>query len=175
MFSVNTYSCQLCQQRPLPRTSMNIRDIVKGKVVIVGIGNTLRGDDGFGPMLIEQLQELIPAMCLDAGSAPENYTGKIIKAEPDTIILVDAVHLGKKPGDFEIIQKSDIAKCGFSTHDMSPNMFIEYLENQTNAQIHLIGVQPHSIAFGDEMSEPVTNAMNELVRLIKQAFDTQAN
>ena len=34
-----------------------LKDILKGKVVIVGIGNTLKGDDGFGPAVIEQLRE----------------------------------------------------------------------------------------------------------------------
>jgi hypothetical protein len=31
------------------------KNILKGKVVILGIGNTLRRDDGFGPALIERL------------------------------------------------------------------------------------------------------------------------
>ena len=34
-----------------------LKEIFKGKIVIVGVGNTLRGDDGFGPMLIEKLKK----------------------------------------------------------------------------------------------------------------------
>ncbi|MFH1362969.1 MAG: hypothetical protein ABIH45_01995, partial [Candidatus Omnitrophota bacterium] len=59
-------------------------NILKGKVVIVGIGNIYRSDDSFGPQLIERLQGGINAVCIDAGTTPETYTGKMIKEGPDT-------------------------------------------------------------------------------------------
>jgi hydrogenase 3 maturation protease len=136
--------------------------ILKGKVVWVGIGNPLRGDDAFGPALVERLKGKIGAVCIDAGSAPEAYTGKIIKEEPDTIVLVDAVHLGQSPGAFAILEKSDILKTGFTTHDMSPSLFIEYLEGQTAAKIVLLGVQPETVALGAEMSAPVRTTLETI-------------
>ena len=109
------------------------KDILKGKVVIVGIGNTLRADDGFGPELIARLKGKVKASCIDAGSAPENYTGKIVKERPDTILIADALDLGKQPGEFAILKKDELLHCGLSTHDISPQMFIEYLKQQTGA------------------------------------------
>ncbi|HEB30892.1 MAG TPA: hydrogenase 3 maturation endopeptidase HyCI, partial [Spirochaetes bacterium] len=32
------------------------KEILKGKIVLFGIGNTLRGDDALGPMLVEMLR-----------------------------------------------------------------------------------------------------------------------
>ena len=90
----------------------------------MGIGNTLRADDGFGPALIDRLKEKMKAVCINAGSAPENFTGKIVKEKPNTIIIVDALHLGLSPGEYKILKKDDIAKSGFSTHNISPHMFI---------------------------------------------------
>lgn len=145
-----------------------IKDILKGKVVIVGIGNTLRGDDGFGPALVEKLAGKVNAVCLDAGSAPENHTGKIVKEKPDTILLVDAIHLGLAPGKYEILKKDQILKSGFSTHDISPHMFIDYLEKQTKADIYMLGVQPENLSFGQEMSASVKRALNEITALIKE-------
>ncbi|GAF74403.1 unnamed protein product [marine sediment metagenome] len=149
--------------------SSSLKTLLKGKVVIVGIGNTLRGDDGFGPALIAKLKGKVKAACIDAGSAPENYTGKIIKERPETILIVDALHLGKSPGEFEILKKEDIARMGFSTHDISPNMFIEYLENETQADIYILGLQPKSVSFGEEMSNSVKSALTEIADLIKEA------
>ena len=93
----------------------NFKNIFKGKVVILGIGNILRGDDGLGPVLIERLtlrlqksanlKGNIELVCFDAGTTPENYAGKIIKEKPGTILIVDALHLGKNPGDYEILKK----------------------------------------------------------------------
>ena len=63
------------------------------KIVLVGIGNPLRGDDGFGPALIAALDGQVRAVCIDAGTAPESYAGKIIKENPDTVVFVDAADL----------------------------------------------------------------------------------
>lgn len=145
----------------------NLKSILKGKVVIVGIGNTMRADDGFGPALIDKIKGKLKAVCIDVGAVPENYSGKIIKENPDTILIIDALHLGKKAGEYEILKKDDIAKMGLSTHDISPNMFIDYLESQTQANIYFLGMQPKSLSLGKEMSNEVQRAIDELVELIK--------
>jgi len=147
----------------------SFKNIFKGKTVIVGIGNTLRRDDGFGPALIKKLKGRVRALCLDAGMAPENYAGKITKEKPDTILLVDALHLDRAPGEYELLKKEDILSSGFSTHDLSPKMFIEYLENNTSAHIYMLGVQPKSVSFGEEMSNDVKKTLNEMAALICEA------
>jgi len=145
----------------------SLKTLFQGKVVIIGIGNILRSDDGFGPALISGLKDKIKAVCINAGTAPENYTGKIIQANPDTILIVDAVDLDKKPGEFEILKKDDIIKSGFSTHDISPNMFIEYLEHQTQADIYMLGLQPENLSFGEEMSDNIKAALKKISTLIQ--------
>ncbi|MBU1630420.1 MAG: hydrogenase 3 maturation endopeptidase HyCI, partial [Candidatus Omnitrophica bacterium] len=137
----------------------NFKDILKGKVVIVGIGNILRGDDAFGPVFIEKIKEHIDAICIDAGNAPENYVGKIAKLKPDTILIVDAVHLDLKPGEYEILGKNDINKSGFTTHTLSPVMFIEYLEKEIDANIYILGIQPKNTSFGEEISGNVAETL----------------
>ena len=139
-----------------------LKEILKGKVVIVGIGNTLRGDDGLGPALIARLRGKVKAVCLDAGSAPENYAGKIVKEKPNAILIVDALHLDKRPGEYEILKKDDIARCGFTTHDISPNMFIEYLKEETGADIMILGIQPGNLKMGNELSEPVKQTLDKI-------------
>jgi hydrogenase 3 maturation protease len=143
-------------------------EILKGKVVIVGIGNVLRGDDGFGPLLIEKLNGTVDALCFDAGTAPENYIGKIIQAKPDTVLFVDAVSGELNPGEYEILDKTDILGAGFTTHDLSPKMLIEFLEKETTAAIFMLGVQPQSLVLGDGLSEPVKKALYEVEMLIRE-------
>jgi len=142
------------------------KEIFKGKVVIVGIGNIMRQDDGFGPKLIENLKGKIQAVCIDAGTTPENYIGKVTKEEPNTILIVDAVHLGKIAGEYEILEKKDILKSGLATHDISPAMYIEFLEKETNADIYMLGVQSKSIDFGEEMTEAVKKSLEQIANKI---------
>lgn len=144
-------------------------DLFKGKAVIVGIGNVLKGDDAFGPALIERIQGRTRALCIDAGSAPENYTGKIIKEEPASVLIVDAAHLELSPGEYDILKKEEILKCGFTTHDLSPRMFMEFLEEGTRADIYMLAVQAEKVKFGEEMTESVKKALEEIAELIVEA------
>lgn len=156
------------------------KNIFKGKLVIIGVGNTLRGDDGFGPALIERLKKEIEKkgdrqlmsvpLLIDTGSAPENYAGKIAKEKPDTILIVDAIDLGLKSGEYEILKKTDIAETGFTTHNMSLNMFIEFLEKETEANIFILGVQPENVNFAVEMSECLKENIIEISDMIIEAI-----
>jgi hydrogenase 3 maturation protease len=146
-------------------------NILKGKCVFVGIGNCLRGDDGFGPALVEKLKENTSAVCIDAGSAPENYVGKIIKEKPNTVIILDAAHLGLKRGEYGVLKGDDIVKSGFTTHDQSPSMFIKYLEKETVADIYMLAVQPENISFGEELSGSVKEAIEKITNLIKESIN----
>ena len=150
---------------------INFGRLLKGKVVIVGIGHPLRGDDALGPCLVKRLEGHLDALCIDAGSAPENYLGKIIKASPDVVLFIDAVDFNKEPGYYKILEKEEILKTGFTTHDLSPRMLIEYLTGETQARIYLLGVQPKDLRMGQELSAPVQKALNELECLLKGAPD----
>ena len=143
--------------------------IFRGKTVIVGIGNSLRGDDGFGPALIEQLQGKVGCICIDAGSAPEKFLGVIVKEEPNTILFVDAADVGVEPGQYRILQPADILKCGLTTHDMSTRMLIEFLQSQTKANILMLGVQPQHLSIGEAMSPCLTETLDEIGMLIQEA------
>ena len=56
--------------------------IFKGKVVIVGVGNVLRGDDGLGPVFVERLKSKVGVPCINAGNAFENYMGCLLYTSP---------------------------------------------------------------------------------------------
>jgi len=146
---------------------MDLRSILRGKVVIVGIGNIMKGDDAFGPALLDRLAGKVKAVLINAGVSPENYTGKIAKEKPDCILLVDAADLGRKPGEWAILKRDEILKSGFTTHDMSPAIFIDYMKERTGADIYLLGVQPKNISFGDKMSHDVSKTLEAISELIK--------
>lgn len=143
--------------------------IMRGKTVVVGIGNPLRGDDGLGPALIARLHPTGNLICIDAGSAPENYAGRIAKEAPDTILLVDATHLGIEPGQYRLLKPADISAQGFTTHDMSSRMLIDFLSSQTRADIYMLAVQPQQVVLGEPVSACITHSLDEIERLIKEA------
>ena len=140
-----------------------LRQILTGRVTIVGIGNRLKADDGFGPVVIEHLLGRVRASLIDAGTAPESYLGKIIKSEPDTIIILDIADIKGSPGSIDILDKNDILKVGFSTHDASPGIFMEFLENSLKkAKLFMVAVQPASLRLGGALTDQVAGAASKI-------------
>ncbi|MFC1755655.1 hydrogenase 3 maturation endopeptidase HyCI [Thermoproteota archaeon] len=132
------------------------------KLLFVGIGNPLRGDDGFGPELINRIEGKIKADCINAEMTPENYIGKIVKAGADVVILIDAVSMDEAPATIKLISEDQIPEYGFSTHNMSPKLMIENIKSQISTFIVMIGIQPQKLEFGDSISESVEKELSTL-------------
>lgn len=139
---------------------VELSHLLLGRVLIVGIGNQLRADDGFGPFLINRLQGKIKADCLDVGSSPENYIGKIVKLKPDVILFVDAVSIKEEPSTLRLIKAEQIPEYGFSTHNMSPRLMIDNIKSQIKTKIFMLGIEPENLEFGEPISK---NVLEKLV------------
>jgi hydrogenase maturation protease HycI len=146
------------------------------KIVILGIGNEIKGDDGLGPIITKKLSSLFDEnkdiIIFDGGTVPENYTGLIRKESPTHIILVDAVDMKKEPGYIRVVEKEEIANYNISTHAMPISYLIKYIETTIGAQIILVGVQPKSMGFAEPVSKEVEKSIEEVVstfyKLIKE-------
>lgn len=141
-----------------------LKDRVKGKVVLLGIGNELRGDDGFGPYVVESLRGRVDAAVFNCGTVLENYYNPIVKENPDVIILLDIANFNGPFGEIGIFEKDDILKVGFSTHNISPKVFIELLENSIRkAYIIMVGVKPKHTGLGGDLSDEVKESAELLI------------
>jgi hydrogenase 3 maturation protease len=152
----------------------DIKKINKKNLLIAGIGNTLKGDDGAGCEVIKRLKKKrlkISFSLLDAGSAPENYTKIIKDFKPETIIFIDAVVMSELPGTIKIIEENEIYSGYFTTHNMPLNMFIDYVKRETKAKIVFIGIQPKSIKFGEGFSAEVQKSVEELVKILCTSWE----
>jgi len=142
-----------------------------GKVVILGIGNTLRSDDGVGSILANRIKDKVPYLVYDTGPTPENYLGKVIKDKPDNIVIIDAVDFGGKPGEFRIVEGEDIKTVNlFSTHNASISLTINYLQSNLKVDIIILIIQPKNINFGDNLSPEIT----ETIRILENWFGETA-
>ena len=136
---------------------------LQGKVVILGIGNTLRSDDGIGSILANRIKGKIPYIVYDSGPNPENYLGKIIKDKPDNIVIIDAVDFGGKPGEFKELEAEDIKTVNlFSTHNASISLTIDYLQNNLKVDIIILIIQPKTIALADTLSPEISDTLGKL-------------
>jgi hydrogenase 3 maturation protease len=141
----------------------HLKSHLKGKVTILGIGNTLRSDDGVGSLLANRIKDKVPYIVYDAGPNPENYLGKIIKDGPDNIVIIDAVDFSGNPGEFKVLEGEDLKTVNlFSTHNASIELTINYLQSQIKVDIIILIIQPKTIAFGDKISPEVSETLTRL-------------
>lgn len=94
----------------------------KTRLLIVGLGNPLAGDDGFGSEVIEHLTEQpLPygVVALEGGDDPFVLLPHLQNAEE--IIIVDVIHTGNKPGTVYKIPLNRLVhgKAAFSQHEIS--------------------------------------------------------
>jgi hydrogenase 3 maturation protease len=149
-----------------------LKEKLRGKVAIVGIGNVMRGDDGAGPELIGRLKDaqcMAPdakLLLIDAGEVPENYLSKIIEFNPDTILLIDAVDFQESPGSIKLVEQDEIINAGLSTHNSSLVLVINYLRNEIEANVLLLGIQPKGTGLMTGLSEPVKAGISKIEQIL---------
>jgi len=140
------------------------------KTVIVGVGNTLKGDDGAGPLVCQQLSGKVCAEIIDAGTVPENYIQPIIKKAPANLLVIDAMDFGASPGTINIFKPQQLSSVVTSTHTLSPRLFAQIVCQSLNVNVYFIGIQPAQTQLGESVSPQVSKAIQRLSHVITSIF-----
>ena len=82
--------------------------IADKNVLLLGVGNRQREDDGVGSYLVRRLQRKIRIPSLDAGDVPENYIKQIENSGADFLLIVDAADFGANPGEIALLDLGDL-------------------------------------------------------------------
>lgn len=136
--------------------------------VLLGIGNPLKGDDGVGPYIAQQMEHREGWLALDCGPMPENFAGRITRLEPpaELVVLVDAATMGQQPGELRLVPSEKVDDMAMSTHSMPLSLLMGHLANKVE-QVVLIGIEPLRVATGEEgLSEPVQDAAERLTEML---------
>lgn len=143
------------------------------KVVVAGIGNSLRKDDYVGVRVVEELRDKISksVFLIECESVPENYVDKIVEFKPTHVLLIDAALLDAEPGAFKLVDVEQIATWPpVSTHALPLRIFCDYVAETTGAEIALIGIQPENADFGEGMTERLESTAKVLAELLIKAL-----
>ena len=132
----------------------------ENRVVLVGVGNPMRADDGVGSKIIELLQKrlLENVMLINAETVPEAFTGKVEKYKPTHVMLIDAANFRGQVGEARLITGAQIGGQALSTHSLPLSLFISYIEKSIDVLVILLGIQPKTIDFDMPMSREIEEA-----------------
>ncbi len=129
------------------------------RVVVIGLGNPLMGDDGLGLAALERLRDyaLRPEVELvDGGTWGMNLLPVIEDA--DELILIDAIDTGAAPGTLIRLEHGQLPRylaTKISPHqvDLRDVLALAELRGTLPADTVAIGLQPASIELRNSLSD----------------------
>ncbi len=147
-------------------SEITLAEVMRFRPAIIGIGNTLRSDDGAGVELVQQLLDLTFANGLVVHGNPENYLQKIAAMPGEARLWVDVIHLNRSPGEYQILTAGEIGQFAISTHNFSLRLLVDFLKPLNDVPDFFLGIQPHNISLGGDLSNPVRKTVDYLVQNI---------
>jgi hydrogenase maturation protease len=149
------------------------------KVLILGLGNTLRGDDGAGSAAIAALSsmDLPPDVDLLDGGTPGLETVLLLEGY-DRVIIVDAADMGLEPGQWRLFTpdtaeiKSSEEKLQGTLHaaGLAEALALAAALEKLPSNLIIYGIQPQSLDWSQELSEPLLVALPPLCEEISQSI-----
>jgi hydrogenase maturation protease len=152
------------------------------KILILGIGNYLMGDEGVGVHLVHRMEEMdLPEYIdiLDGGTG--GFFLMNVFDEYGTVIFVDATMDGKEGGTIAQIRPkfaSDFPNA-LSVHDVGLKDMIEVLYLQDKLpDMHLItisveGIMPMTVEMTQNVQQSISKAIQTILTLAQELHQNQ--
>jgi len=136
-------------------------------VLVLGLGNELLGDDGFGPVLIREIErqyrESSEVECLDGGTQGLALLGRISRRK--TLIVLDALMTGQPPGTVSVFAGEDIfhrsSHRSTTAHEGNAGELLAAarLLQELPEQIFLVGMEPETVRTQLGLSKAVEDGL----------------
>jgi hydrogenase maturation protease len=147
------------------------------QVLVVGVGNSWRGDDAVGLEAASALRARLPESVRVLATEAEQSSLLDEWEDCDTVLIVDAVHSGAEPGTVHHVDlNAEVvphAVLQGSTHHFSLGDTIELARalKRLPAKALFFGVEGASYAPGEELSPAVAAALPAIVEEIAEKVE----
>lgn len=142
-------------------------------VLVLGLGNAIMTDDGFGVKVIDTLSSRYcfqgPVSLVDGGTLGLDLLPRLEKVA--SLLIIDAIDMRQAPGtifrlDGDAVPRAFASKL--SVHQMGLQDLLAVAELQGHVPNDLVvwGVQPESIAMGTELTAKVAAAVDPLINQV---------
>lgn len=141
-------------------------------VSIIGFGNELYGDDGVGPAVISELEKIvlpINAELIFGGN--DGFLLIDLFEKGNKVLIVDAVKMGKSPGEVSVFDLTSINLNKIETHitfhSFGFNEILQLIkELGIEPKAKVIGIEPYNLNFGYSLSPIVERKIPNIIKEI---------
>ena len=150
----------------------------RNQPLFLGLGNSLRGDDGVGPAVIEWLeQQVLPSdvEVIDGGTAGLDIVSTLMGHE--RAIIVDAANVDRAPGEWvrftpDVAQlKENDTTLSLHSAGLAEALALGAALNVLPATIIIYGVQPQNLDWSPQLSDQVQAAVAEVGQAILREIE----
>ena len=148
-----------------------VPDFCQKPTLILGCGNILFGDDGFGCAVVQYLETSgsVPeeACIAEAGTGVRKllFTLCLSAVRPQRLLIVDALDVGRQPGEIFEIDPAEIPFVkldDFSIHQVPTSNLLRELQEHCGVEVRVLACQtgplPSQVSVG--LSEAVERAVS---------------
>ncbi|MBS7615336.1 hydrogenase maturation peptidase HycI [Candidatus Bathyarchaeota archaeon] len=138
------------------------------RLVVLGVGNPMRGDDAVGIEVVKRLFRRVPEWIrvLDCGTTPENFLPEIEAYRPTHVLIVDAAELHTEPGEAQLLPLEKMLNSAISTHMIPLSILAGVLAEEIKAKIVLLGIQPRDTIYTEKLSPELQRAAEEIAEIL---------
>ena len=159
-------------------------DFCRKPTLILGCGNILFGDDGFGSAVVDYLEahRAVPddVCLLDVGTGVRKllFTLCLSAVRPSRVLILDALDLGAAPGELFVIDPKDIPAIkldDFSMHQLPTSNLLRELQESCGVQVRVLACQngPLPAEIEPGLSDAVRAALPAAADLIAAQYFTE--
>jgi coenzyme F420 hydrogenase subunit delta len=145
--------------------------ILEAETLVVGCGNVLFQDDGFGPRVAQELStyELPPGIrVIDGGTGAPHLIFTLLDETCKKLIILDCISWGAKPGTLRKFTVDELPKGKFiDAHNWTLSEPLHAIKDKVN--IVVIGCQPAKVSEPDivwELSPEVERAVPVAIKMV---------
>jgi hydrogenase maturation protease len=142
--------------------------------VVLGIGNVLWADEGFGVRCVEALQQryvFLPHVQLIDGGTQGLYLMRHVQ-KASRLMIFDAIDYGLAPGTLKVVEDEDVPrflgakKMSLHQTGFQEVLMLAQLMDEFPLQLTLIGCQPQELEdYGGSLRPVVKTAMEDALAL----------
>ena len=148
------------------------------KIAVIGLGNSLRRDDGIGVIILESLLNNYkrPGIgYLNFGIASFDLIHRL--QDYDTVLLIDGINAELPIGELKIFGLEQASFTNrdnaISSHELNlKDLFKLTHDLEIKAKIYVAGIQVVDVGFGESLSAPLKDSLEIITKQIDEFIGT---
>ncbi|MBO3754388.1 MAG: hydrogenase maturation protease [Candidatus Brockarchaeota archaeon] len=139
------------------------------KLIVLGVGNELRGDDAAGLLVAGALKLFTSERfeAVECGVSVEDCIDYAFEKKPSHLLIVDAFRDGEI---MVLLDPSDLeSQTPVSTHAIPLPLLLEALGKPVETSVKILGIGMENFGLGSTISEESLKIINEATEAIREA------